>query len=84
MAPATVVQLTTTSYRHLHFGKVLGVDRLCAGTLTVFGPGFFVVRTGRHFVLVAIVGSLTHDGSKPVAPKAGIASAIYQKRCALE
>lgn len=27
-----------------------GLDRLCGLTLTVFGPGFRVVRSGRHFV----------------------------------
>ena len=40
---------------YLHFGSFLGFERLWAGTLTVFGPGLPLVRTGRHLVLVAII-----------------------------
>jgi hypothetical protein len=43
----------------------LGVDRLCAGTLTVFGPGFLSVRWGRQTALSAI--SLT-SFLEPVCP----------------
>ena len=41
-------------FSYLHLGKGLGVERLCVLTLTLFGPGFFDVREGRHFTLVAI------------------------------
>jgi len=44
----------TTIQAYLHFGSGLGLDRLCDFTVTVFRPGFFVVRTGLHFVLVAM------------------------------
>ena len=39
---------------YLHFGKGLGLERGCAFTRTVFGPGFALTRVGRHFVLVAM------------------------------
>jgi len=34
--------------------KGLGFERLCGFTGTVFGPGFFVVRVGRHVVLAIV------------------------------
>lgn len=49
MAPNQVSLLA-----YLHFGSGLGIDRLCAGTVTVFGPGLPVVRVGRHFTLLTI------------------------------
>lgn len=49
MAPNQVSLLA-----YLHFGSGLGTDRLCAGTVTVFGPGLPVVRVGRHFTLLTI------------------------------
>jgi hypothetical protein len=49
-----------------HFLSIgLGVDRVCGDTGTVFGPGFFPVRSGRQMTLVAI---LTHLLSGAVAP----------------
>lgn len=43
-------------YLHL-LGKGFDLERVCDFTGTVFGPGFLVVRTGLHFVLVAIIFS---------------------------
>ena len=42
-------------YYYLHLGSFVGTLLLCAGTITVFGPGFHVVLVGLHLVLVAIL-----------------------------
>ena len=49
----TPVSLLNT---HQHFFLMgLGVDRLCEGTLTVFGPGFVPVRCGRHLAFLSAI-----------------------------
>jgi len=58
--------ITGLTYRHLHFGKGFGVERLCDDTTTVLGPGFLSTRVGRHFVLVAIINSSLNDRFKPI------------------
>lgn len=53
-------------YFYLHFGRKLGVDRVCLHTLTVFLPGFLSTLLGIHLTFVAIILPPCRDGvSRP-------------------
>src|SRR5689334_4081362 len=57
----------------------LGVDRLCDGTLTVFGPGFFSVLCGRQTTVFAI---LLFSFLEPDAPACRQRNPAEKKRTA--